>query len=109
MFLDVKRSPQPSVVLCGPSTAVNVSGGRFNNREVSCERLFLGDTIEVILTARDGTDKLQFMKASLLEEVFKHGFKLQQNAKISDDSLVLSREVSLFNEWFDWVLMWIVN
>ena len=56
-FIEVRHSPTPCVVLCGPVTAVNISGGNFDNSNVMCETSFLGSTIEVVLTAREGNDK----------------------------------------------------
>lgn len=104
VFIEVRHSPTTSVVLTGPVTAVNVSGGNFDNSDVMCETSFLGNTIEVTLTAREGADKLTFMKGSLLEEVLRRGFKLSSN--VTDDSLLLSREVSWLKEWFEWILVW---
>ena len=50
----------------------------------------------MVLTEREGTDKLTFMKASLV-------LKLLSN--VTHDSLLLSREVSWLKECFEWILV----
>ena len=65
------------VILSGPSAVVNnINSETFNNSDVICTTSSLGDSAEVRLTSRKGTDNSMFMKASFLEEVLQRGFKL---------------------------------
>ena len=88
MNIEVKRYPRRSqynVTLCGPTEVLRSIGQRVQNCTINSH----GSSMKITLTGIDPT----YMKLTLLEEVLKRGFILSSNVK--DDSLFLSREVSL--------------
>ena len=96
VYVEAKRSSnswgQSRVTLYGPKTVLTSIQAQFAYRKpdsVSCVTALFGNSMKMELS---GTD-LMFMKATLLEEVLKLGFKLLSNIK--DDALTLSREVKL--------------
>ena len=95
MFIEVKRSPTLYVILSGPSNEVSSIDHHcgFSKSSVPCSITSLGRTMEMRLTGNKDADNSTFLKASLLEEVMntRFGFKLLSN--VTDDFLVLSREV----------------
>ncbi len=93
VHLEVKKHSQPcfnSVTLCGPWSALHDINTRLKNTKdtrVSLASSSLASTMEIILTG----SPLTFMKASLIQEVSRHGFK--PLSSIKDDSLTFTREV----------------
>ena len=75
------------VTLYGPQTELWGIAQLYNGR--NSETALLGSSMKIMLYGED----LLFMKAALLEEVLKRGFKLLSS--INDEVLTLSREVKL--------------
>ena len=95
MFIEVKRSSTLNVILSGPRNEIHNINTRcgFSKSGVPCSITSLGNTMEMRLTGNKDADNSTFLKASLLEVVMdrNYGFKLLSN--VTDDFLVLSREV----------------
>ncbi len=92
VFIEVKRSMEPCVILTGPSDWVNeINSVDFDfSLSITCTRSSLGNCTEIRLTNEGDEDNSTFMKAYLLTEVLKWGFKPMSN--VTDDFLALSRE-----------------
>ena len=90
MYIETKASSK-CVALYGPQAALHGTALiNFNNGPACCETALLGNSMKIVLFGED----LLFMKAALLDEVLKLGFKLLSS--INDDLLTLSREVKLY-------------
>ena len=96
VFINVQRSDRdPSVVLIGPTEVLN---GIFtpSTDDVRAYPTSVGNAKQIILSPFRGTtspNDYLLWKMALLEEVLKLGFKPTSN--ISDDFLILSREVNM--------------
>ena len=96
VYLKVRKSTkycEPNIVrLYGPTVVIaDIRRAGFNNDSVKCTCTSLGSSMELKLSAERGVP-LPFIKASLLEEVSKHGFTL---LKHGGDSFTFTREVPL--------------
>ena len=91
VFLKVKTE-NSAVTLCGPYDGVldHIEGIDFENYScASSSTSQVGNSMEITLKG----SSLTLMKASLLEEVLKLGFKLSSD--VENDSLTLSRQVTI--------------
>lgn len=97
MFIEVKRSPiRLDVILSGPSCEVSyihTNRGFSKSSSVPCSITSLGNTMEMRLTGNKEADNSTFLKASLLEVVMDARFRFKLLSNVTDDFLVLSREV----------------
>ena len=98
VYLEVRKATnwcEPNIVrLYGPAVVIaNIRRANFNNGSVKCTSTSLGSSMELKLSGKADVP-LSFMKASLLEEVSKHGFTLRKKEK-GGDSLTFTREVPL--------------
>ena len=90
VFLKVKTE-NSTVTLCGPYNGVldHIENVDFENYScASSSTSQVGNSMEITLKG----SSLTLMKASLLEEVLKLGFKLSSD--VENDSLTLSRQVT---------------
>ncbi len=96
VFIEVKRLEEPCVILTGPSDWVNRIDRRIfeKSNNVTFTKSSLGNCTEIRSTGQRYADNSTFMKASLLTEVLKWGFKPMSN--VTDDFLALSRESFAF-------------
>ena len=93
VFIDVKRtSATPCVALSGPQEALRrisiLSTGVYR-----ATTSLVGKAQEIRLTTTPNADNYSLLKVALPEEVLKLGFK--PASSVSDDFLILSREVNI--------------
>ena len=108
VFIEVKKSSaRPCVTLLGPSDMVNnivkslkldkPSQDSFSfgfEPSVRYQTRSLGSTTELRLTGPKDADSTMFWKASLLEEALRISFGFRLLSNVTDDCIVLSREVT---------------
>ena len=90
VYLEVIKGSTNIVEFYGPTEVVNVVyRAGYNNDSQKCTCSYLGTSMKLTLFGMP----LPFMKASVLEEILKHGFT--PLSSLEDDSLTFSREVPL--------------